>query len=255
MRIKFCIKSYTITANNFSKVDHMSDSKPINKPLNMYAGIHKGQRSALFQLSMRAGALDHNDMKYFKAFRDDLAELRNEFRLHVKNEETYVHPFLIERVPGAAKDLKDDHKNVERMFDELVSHFDGILSKSMEFKKLGELCLEFYRALNRFISFYLVHINKEEEYIQPALWTVCTGDELWTTMGRILAGLSPQEAMRDLNMMIPADNIDGLSELFLVAKDFIPPEGFKAACDLAQRLLNPAAWASLKSRIDSQRIA
>lgn len=56
------------------------------------------------------------------------------------------------------------------MFDELVNHFDGILGKPMEFDKLGELCLEFYRALNRFISFYLGHINKEEEYIQPAIW-------------------------------------------------------------------------------------
>lgn len=68
-------------------------------------------------------------------------------------------------------------------------------------------------------------------------------------MGRILASLSPQDAMQDLNMIIPADNIDGLAELYLVAKDSIPPEGFKAACDLAQRLLSPQVWDSLKSRI------
>jgi hypothetical protein len=90
----------------------MPGSTAINKPLNMYAGIHKGQRMALFQLSMRAGALDHNDMKEFKDFRNDLAGLRNEFRNHVKHEETYVHPFLFERVPGAAKDLEDDHRNI-----------------------------------------------------------------------------------------------------------------------------------------------
>ncbi|MDD1752881.1 MAG: hypothetical protein LUQ38_07320, partial [Methanotrichaceae archaeon] len=106
-----------------------------------------------------------------------------------------------------------------------------------------------YRALNRFITHYLVHINKEEEYIQPALWFVCTGDELWTAMGRILASLSPQEAMQELSLIIPADNVDGLAELYLVAKDAIPPEGYKAACDLAQRLLNPPVWDSLKSRI------
>jgi hypothetical protein len=108
------------------------------------------------------------------------------------------------------------------MFDELVDHFDGIMGRASEFDKLGELCLEFYRALNRFISFYFVHINKEEEHIQPALWAVCTGDELWTAMGRILASLSPQEAMYDLNLIIPADNAEGLAELYLVAKDSIP---------------------------------
>lgn len=227
----------------------MSNSKSINKPLNMYAGIHKGQRLALFRLSMRAGVLDKEDMIEFKAFGNDLADMRNEFRLHVKNEETYVHPFLIQRVPGAAKDLEDDHRTIERMFDELVDHFDGIIGKSIEFDKLGELCLEFYRALNRFISFYLIHINKEEEYIQPALWSICTEDELRTTMGRILASLSPQEAMFDLNIIIPADNVNGLADLFLVAKNSIPPEGFKAACQLAQSLLSPPAWERLRSRI------
>jgi iron-sulfur cluster repair protein YtfE (RIC family) len=156
----------------------MSDSKSANKPLNMYAGIHKGQRSALFQLSTRAGVLDNNDKKDFQAFRNDLAAMRDEIKEHIKNEETYVHPFLIERVPGAAQDLEDDHRDTERMLDELVNHFDGIMGKSIEFDKLFELGLEFYRALNRFITHYLVHINKEEEYIQPALWFVCTGDEL-----------------------------------------------------------------------------
>jgi len=221
----------------------------MNKPLNMYAGIHKGQRLALFRLSMRAGALDNNDKKDFKSFRNDLAALRDEVREHIKHEETYVHPFLRERVPGAAKDLEDDHRDTERMFDELVDDFDGIMGKPIEFDKLFELCLEFYRALNRFITHYLVHINKEEEYIQPALWFVCTGDELWKAMCKILASLSPQQAMQDLSIIIPADNIDGLVELYLVAKDAIPPEGFKAACDLAQRLLSPPVWDSLKLRI------
>ena len=223
--------------------------KAHEKPLNMYAGIHKGQRLALFQLSMRACALDNNDRKDFKAFRNDLSALRDEVREHIKHEETYVHPFLRERVPGAAQDLEDDHRDTERMFDELVNDFDCILNKPIEFDKLFELWLEFYRDLNRFICHYLVHIKKEEEYIQPTLWFVCTGDELWTALSRILASLSPQEAMQDLSIIIPADNIDGLVELYLVAKDAISSEGFKAACDLAQHLLSPTIWNSLKSSI------
>jgi len=228
----------------------MSDSKPMNKPLNMYAGIHKGQRLALFQLSIRAGALDHNDKKDFKAFRNDLEGMRDEIREHIKNEETYVHPFLRERVPSAAQDLEGDHRDTERMLDELMNHFDNLMGKPIEFDKLFELCLEFYRALNRFICHYLVHINKEEEYIQPALWFVCTGDELWTAMSRILASLRPQQAMQELSIIIPADNVDGLAELYLVAKDSIPPQGYKAACELAQHLLSPPIWNNLKSRID-----
>ena len=71
-------------------------------------------------------------------------------------------------------------------------------------------------------------------------------------MGRILASLSPLEAMQELSLIIPADNVDGLAELYLAAKDAIPPEGYKAACDLAQRLLSPSVWNSLKFRIGVQ---
>ena len=42
------------------------------------------------------------------------------------------------------------------------------------------------------------------------------------------ASLSPQEAMRGPSMILSADNIDGLVELYLVSRDSIPPDCIKA---------------------------
>ncbi len=82
----------------------MSDSKTMNKPINTckQESIRvNAQHSS--RLSMRAGVLNHDYKKDFQAFRNDLAATRDEIKEHIKNEEIHVHPFLRERVPGAAR--------------------------------------------------------------------------------------------------------------------------------------------------------
>ena len=74
---------------------------------------------------MRAGILDNNDKKDFKVFRNDLTAMRDEIKGHIKNEETYVHPFLRERVPGAAQNLErpqGHRKNARRTRKPLRRH-------------------------------------------------------------------------------------------------------------------------------------
>lgn len=83
-------------------------------------------------------------------------------------EEKFIHPLLSDRVPGGARKPEENHRIMHQRFDDLVTHVDGIRAKS-DFEKRRELALEFYRAWNRFLSFYFVHINREEEQAQPAL--------------------------------------------------------------------------------------
>ena len=215
----------------------------------MYSRPHKGQRFALFRLATRAGTLDHNDKATLNAIHDNLAELKDEFHLHAELEEKFIHPLLYERVPGAAKDVELDHRNMHIMLDELVNHFNGIMGRSNTFEKIDELCLEFYLALNRFISFYLAHIDKEEESIQPALYIVCTKEELGSTFSKLVANQTPQELMYNLSINIPAQTIGELTERFKMAKSSMPPAAFKAACELAQSLLDPKTWATLKLHV------
>lgn len=70
-------------------------------------------------------------------------------------------------MPNGARKLEDDHQEMHRQFYDLIANYDSIRSKNMDFEKRSELSLELYRAWNRFISFYLTHINEEEEYVQP----------------------------------------------------------------------------------------
>jgi hypothetical protein len=225
------------------------DPKIKTKPVNLNSRIHKGQRFALFKLSIQAGTLDHENKAALNAIRDDLAELKRDFHLHAELEEKFIHPFLYERVPGAAKEIELDHQKMHIMIDELVSHFNGIMGRPNTFEKIGELCLEFYLALNRFISFYLAHIDKEDERIQPTLWVVCTNEELGATFSKMVASQSPQELMYNLSIMIPALNIEELTGRIAMAKSSMSPTAFKEVCELAQSLLDPQTWSTLKLRV------
>jgi len=216
--------------------------------IDLYAGIHKGQRSRFFRIAMQAGTLNYDDQKSLNALYDELSAFREEMRLHAALEERFVHPLLSDMVPGGARELEADHRIMHQQFNDLVDHFDGLRAKS-DFEKRSELSLEFYRAWNRFISFYFTHINREEEEVQPTLWKLCTNEELATVFSKILGAQKPEELSESVEMMIPAMNLYERADMLLGGKASIPPQAFQALLKIVERVLSTDDWTALKSKI------
>ncbi len=128
--------------------------------VDLYTGPHKGQRLRFFTISKSCGTLNVSDQNAITALEGELASFRDNMYLHADIEEKFIHPLLSQRVPGGADRLNEDHRMMHRQFDELVACFGEIKKKPRE-----ELSLEFYLAWNRFISFYLNHIDYEEEHV------------------------------------------------------------------------------------------
>lgn len=178
--------------------NHMSNK------VDLYTSIHKGQRDKFFKIAMHAGSIDYADQKSLDKIHDELNAFKDHMHLHASLEERFIHPLLSSRVPGGARKLEDDHREMRQQLDDLINQFDGIRTKFVGFEKRDELALEFYRAWNRFISFYFAHIDYEEERAQPALWELCTNEELATTFKTILTSQAPQELRYNFEMMLPA---------------------------------------------------
>ncbi len=170
-------------------------------------------------------------------------------RLHAKLEEEYVNPLLSERVPGGARRLEEDRRIMHQQFNDLVAHFESAKSKPLDFEKRHELEFEFYRAWNRLIAFYFTHINHEEEDIQPALWKLCTTEELANTFKLIMANQTPKELMNNLEMMLPAMSLNERVILLNQGRASMPPEAFQAALKVAEHALRPRDWTALKSKL------
>ena len=218
----------------------------MSSQIDFYTGIHKGQRDYLSKFSKQAGILNINDQEALIKLSTDYEELIEHFKVHAALEEQHIHPLLYDRIPEGAKDLEQDHKRQEQILEDLSKHLSNLSEKPVEFEKRSEIALEFYRGFNRFISIYLVHINKEEESIQPSLWKLCTPGELLNAFNTIITSMEPPMLMLNLGIMIPAMNIDERMTLLNGIKASAPPEAYKGVTALAQRVLSPEDWDELR---------
>ncbi len=216
---------------------------------------HKGQRLRFSTISTAAGTLDLGNQEALTSLENDIVAFREHMFLHASHEERFIHPLLSERIPGGANRLNEDHKDMHRQFDEIVACFGEMKKKPLDFEKLQEVAHELYLAWNRFMAFYLTHINYEEEHAMPELWKLCTYDELASVRGKILGGQDPTSMMYSLAMILPALSP---TERFLVLSQGLkstPPEMFQGALKIAEHVLSSEDWLSLKRMLKLEETA
>ena len=193
--------------------------------------------------------MDFADESELIALLDLINDLRKDHSVHVGIEESFIHPLLSERVPGGAKKLEEEHKDQERRLNELASCLENIQSKTVDFEKRKGMALEFYGALNRYISLYLSHIDEEEEKIQPALWALCTNQELGNVFKNAVTSLKPDEAGLIIKITIPALNMEERIEFISGALKILPPSASQSTLDLIPSILPPKDRTALKSKL------
>jgi hemerythrin-like domain-containing protein len=226
-----------------------TERNQMKNQVDLYTSVHKGQRARFSTISRAAGVLNTNDQNALSALESELASFRDHMYLHANLEEKFIHPLLSERIPGGANKLNEDHRIMHRQFDDLLACFAKMKKKPTDFEKREELSLEFYLAWSRFTSFYLNHIDYEEEYVMPALWKLCTNDELSNTFRQIMAAQTPKELMDSLGMMLPALNPTERAMILNMGRATMPPEAFQAALKLAEQVLTHEEWATLKTML------
>jgi hemerythrin-like domain-containing protein len=214
-----------------------------------YTPIHKGIRNKLFEVSAKAGRIDYADPAALNGFYDEFSSLVASIRNHHTMEEDFFHPFLAERVPGGAEKLEEEHKTVEHLMNNLLANLERIRSKSAKFEKCRELGLEFYLAFNRFIAFFLGHIDGEEEYYDPLLRNICTIEELENAEISLIRSQKPEEGLQNLTMMLAAASVDDLAGIVARARAALPPEVMQGGFQLAESMLNAQDFAALKAKL------
>ncbi len=218
--------------------------------LEIYTTIHKGWRNRLFQMSTKAGKTDYADHMSLETLYGGLQSIAAGIRLHHHSmEEKFIHPLLSAKIPGAVERLDKQHRHVDHLLDNLLLQLDAMRGQAGGLEKRRELGLEFYLAFNRFISFFLIHIDQEEEQIQSALWNLCTAEELETAWRAILSNQTPQEAMENLGMILSSADIDEVGNLLAFAKASLPAERFNLGSKYARSVLDDQDWSMLKDRL------
>ena len=230
-------------------IDIQSESNTVISEIDLYVGIHKGQRHRFFSIATQAGILDHTNPKAVDALYDELYSFREHLRVHAHMEEKFIHPVLSQRVPGGAMQLEEDHRLIRQKFDDLIANFDGFRAKPVDFEKRPELALELYRAWNRFAAFYFMHINREEEQVMPTLWKLCTVEELAEIHKLMIINQTHEQLVEDFKMMLPNANLKEQVEILGSVRAALSHEEYQGFLKLAEQLLGPKNWADLKTEL------
>ena len=145
--------------------------------------------------------------------------------------------------------MEEEHRVAAHMMDNLIKHLDGIIAQPSDYSNIRELSIEFYLAYNRFITYFMEHLNEEEQYVQRALWHLCRPEEIIAAVGKLQANQEPELAMENIEMIITSVSLVELTEILLQSRPNVPPEVFKRVLAIAERHLSAQEYAKLLSSV------
>jgi hypothetical protein len=210
-------------------------------PPDPYTWIHKGQRRLLFQAVELAGRADFEDESERRELRSSAAAILRQLRAHARHEETYFRPLFERHLPDLAREMAFDHATLEEDLSRLEAMLEGVAAGPPGSRRASGLAL--YRELAAFLARYLWHLSVEESSL-PRIWAMVPAAELEDAMARFRAARAPDEAMADLETMLPALS-PGEREQLLLDIRAGSKEAYEAARNLARHTLHPAAWRRL----------
>jgi len=167
--------------------------------IDFYTQIHKALRRLLFNLSIKIGAADWTNPQICKEIYDELLQLIALLKVHAHHEEKYFHPLIAKKLKKEEMELHHEHQSQDQLLEELIA----LTTNKKE--KNNDQGLKVYRAFNRFIAYYLEHLEKEES-IMPILIERSTIDELLSALNGLIQSFTPQELNDSLVYMLPALN-------------------------------------------------
>lgn len=168
--------------------------------VDIYTAFHKELRQALFEFSM---ALAQADFKEKVKLGDQLSTLIHELREHTRKENTYAHPVLAPKLPKEKAQLEAAHEEHEEDLVALERLWLTLCDEKLANDKAPTIGLEFYRAFNRFISAYLMHLD-DEEYLMQNAWELCRPSELFAIMVAF-KGMEEPEVLPQIMKLVDAN--------------------------------------------------
>ncbi|MBS1606489.1 MAG: hemerythrin domain-containing protein [Bacteroidetes bacterium] len=165
--------------------------------LNPFNEIHKALRTLMFDTVLklqRSNLADPAETRPAIAQVELLVELMDG---HAHHEDEFVlHP-AEEIAPGLIHEFESEHVTDMALTNDLrqrIADYHKAEDKEYSGRQL-------YYALNAFVAFNLNHMNKEEQVLNPVLWSNYSDEQLLEMVGRIKQSVPPEEMRITLEWM------------------------------------------------------
>lgn len=216
---------------------------------DIYALIHKGLRSCLTEALIATGRVDAEAPADLQVALQRVGDLLEICRGHLKHENTFIHPAMDAREPGAAGDMYKHHDQHIAMIAELQSLLDQLGQCSRG--QCQAVVANLYRTLAVFVADNLAHMHEEETVNNAVLWRHYSDAEIQEIEHQLVQSISPEENARYMRWMLTAMNHQERRSFLAEMRGMAPPPVFEGVLDIARVNLPTAEWNKLELALAS----
>ena len=221
--------------------------------VDFYGPIHKALRSFMADTLVRVGRCDPADAYDLGDALGALRALLATMRGHLEHENTFVHPAIEARRPGASRLAADDHDEHVGAIAALSDAADAL--EAAPAAERAPLRRRLYLGLSRFVAENLEHMVVEETGLTAVLREAYDDAELGAIHDRLVASIPPAEHAATMRWMMAAIGHDERLGMLLAMRAHAPAPVFDGTVSICRDVLAPRDWAKLAKALELPAVA
>jgi hypothetical protein len=211
---------------------------------DIYLAVHKGMRACMARTLVEVGRVDTDDAEDTTRVLQAVRHLVTLCRFHLKHEDAFVHAAMEARRPGAAAKTLAEHAEHVHAFDDLETSIQAVEASAGT--ERARAMRRLYALLAHFIGENLAHMHVEETHNNAILWDAYSDAELIALKDRLVAAIPPDINMAFLRWIAPSLSPAERAQLFVGARQGMPPAAFDAALTMVKPHLGARDWYKLQ---------
>jgi Hemerythrin HHE cation binding domain len=216
---------------------------PANPRFEMYRPIHKALRAFMSDTLVAIGRMDPDDDSDVTIALEQARSLLAVLRVHLEDENRFVHPAMEARRPGSTDRTAHDHVEHECALSELDDLITRV-SRSL-LQERASAASTLYRQLALFVAENFEHMHVEEHDNAAVLWAEYTDEELMAIEAAIVASVPPAAMAVAARWMMSGLNHSERVTMLVGIRQTAPTEAFEGLVAIARGHLSPRDWAKL----------
>jgi hemerythrin HHE cation binding domain-containing protein len=247
-----------MTTGSGPRAEQQEELEPLTSTEDLFTPIHKAIRSMIYELGARLQRTDFADPVASAAV---LSDLEHEFSNaissacvlcllhgHGADEESVPFPAMLPFDEAMIRTLITEHQEFSRMLSSITTLARGLPSLTSLDERL-ERGRRINQDVNGFFASYLVHLNKEERTLVPAMREHFTDEQIRAMRSTIMRGMPKERFAAILRWMLPSLTLSELSGMLMGIKQGAPPEMLQFVAGVGAANVEPARWALVRERV------
>ena len=211
-------------------------------PRDLYRAMHKAMRRDLFEVSAMIAAADFSDADEVETVKQRFDGLVVSLEHHGEMEDKEVHPLAHELGLDDVGVIAAQHMALDKDLEQLVAGVVRLAADPGPHR--WDDAHSFYLAFNRFVASYLLHTDREERVLMPALAAVADQEVLDRLAREDVAG--PVEMLIGaMSNMMPLFNVEDRRQILADVRAGLSEDEYAQVADAAAAALGPDEWAKL----------